>query len=61
MEMRKQYEGSAPDKAEDKRGAGLLGVSLADYEKTGRDKAEDRRGQAKVARKGPKRPSKGRS
>lgn len=47
----KRYEGSAKDRAEDKRGARKLGVSLTKYERTARDRKEDRKGQ-QALRKG---------
>jgi len=49
--MAKRYEGSAADKAEDKRGAKKLGVSLKRYETTARDKAEDKAGRKRLKRK----------
>lgn len=44
----KRYEGSAADKAEDKRGAKATGKSLKAYEKTARDKREDKAGMKRM-------------
>lgn len=51
---RPQYEESAADIGEDKRGAGLLGISAGQYEQTARDKREDARGQARLDKSRPK-------
>lgn len=49
--MKKKYEESPEDIAEDKRGARKLGVGLRKYEQTAKDKAEDKRGQARFDKK----------
>ena len=47
-----KYEGSAEDRAEDARGAKVLGTSHAAYEKTARDKREDAAGQKRMQKRG---------
>jgi hypothetical protein len=47
--MARKYEGSAKDKAEDRKGAKQLGVGLRAYERTPRDKREDAKGEKQLA------------
>ena len=49
--MARKYEGSKADRAEDRRGAKKLGVTLKQYERTARDRAEDKKGQKRMKKK----------
>jgi len=46
-----RYEGSAKDKAQDKRGQRATGLSPRAYERSDRDKREDKAGQRRLNRK----------
>jgi len=51
MEKYADYEDSAEDEAEDKRGAKKLGMTPEEYEGTPEDEAEDKKGAKKMASK----------
>lgn len=49
--MKKKYEGSPADKAEDRRAAKKLGVPLKKYERSAADKKADAKGQKMLDRR----------
>jgi hypothetical protein len=48
MAKRPKYEGSAADRAEDRRGAKKRGMTQGQFEKTPQDRRQDRAGQKRL-------------
>lgn len=46
--VRKRYEDSGADKAQDARGVKATGMTKAEYEKSARDKREDKAGEKRI-------------